>query len=79
MRRYCPHLSSIIFAAFSQMALTRLRFHVILERSALSVRPELSENSVSMNAAVASACPSRSFTFRIALAILLNFFISAKV
>ena len=71
------HLSSMMVAAFSQMALTLLRFQALPERKAFTVFPELSENSASMNAAVASECPSLSSTFRIALAIFLNVFISA--
>ena len=51
---------------------------MLLERSAFTVRPVLSENSVSIKAAVASAWPSLSSTFLMALAIFLNaFFISA--
>ena len=73
------YLSSIILAAFSQIALTRNFFHALLERSAFTVIPELSENSESMNAATASLWPSRSSTLRIALAIFLKVFISAMV
>lgn len=72
------HLSSMIFAAFSQIALTRNFFHALFVRNAFTVIPELSENSESINAAVASLWPVRSSTLRIAFAILLNFFISSN-
>lgn len=63
-------------AAFSQIAFTLLLFQALFERSALTTLPELSENSASMKAAVASACPSLSSTLRMALAIFLKVFIS---
>ena len=72
----CAHLSSIITAAFSQIALTLLLFHALLERNALTTFPELSENSASIKAAVASAWPSRSSTLRMALDTFLKVFIS---
>ena len=75
-RAHGTHLSSMMVAAFSQMALTLLRRHTLGDLKAFTVFPELSENSASMNAAVASAWPSLSSTFLIAFDIFLNVFIS---
>ena len=76
MREHVTRLSSMMVAAFSQMAFTLLRLQMLDERIALTVFPELSENSESMKASVASEWPSLSSTFRMALATFLNVFIS---
>ena len=69
-------LSSMMVAAFSQMALTLLRRHRLGDLKAFTTFPELSENSASIKAAVASEWPSLSSTFLIDFAIFLNVFIS---
>ena len=68
----------MITAALSQIALTLFFFQALLEFNESTAYPELSENSASINAAVAFECPFRSSTFRIALAIFLKVRISER-
>lgn len=63
-------------AAFSQILFTRFFLQAPPARRDLTVFPELSENSASIKAAVASEWPSRSSTLRIAFTIFLKVFIS---